>query len=179
MTATTRFGVCLVLASSLAIAGCSAVFVTGAKEESPGRYDPAGCTTSRAIPSADAILTGANASAAVFALSRPDSSYQGGGVGREADVAVAVTATLAFAASAMYGFATVQTCRELTDRGRVVNPYQRAPARQTRTERLSDEAAEEAAVQARVREKEAADAKAAGEAAAHTSVGAKPAAPAR
>jgi hypothetical protein len=57
----------------------------------------------------------------------------------------------------MYGFSKVATCREI--RSQTVIPYEPALAHQTRAERRSDEAAEEAAVQARMREKAAADAK--------------------
>jgi hypothetical protein len=76
------------------------------------------------------------------------------------DVALAVL----FGVSAIYGYATVATCRQL--RSQVVSPYQHGPIIQTRKQRQSEEADEEAAVQARQREKAAADATAAGEAAA-------------
>ena len=87
-------------------------------------------------------------------------------ISREERVWSFVGTTTLLAVSAMYGFATVAACREVSSP--TVTPYERPPARQTRAERRSDEAAEEAAVQARLREKAAADAKAAGEAAGHT-----------
>ena len=146
--------------------GCSFIFVSGAKREAPGRYVAAGCTTRKVAPSVDAILTGALASATILALSQSDATLTRVGTGTDRVLIVGVPSTLLFAASAMYGFAMVGTCREVT--GYAVSPYERAPAPQTRSERLNDEAAEEAAVQARLKEKQAAEAKAAGEAAGRT-----------
>ena len=159
-----RIAACLVvLASPVSTAGCSFIFVRGAKRQDPGPPIPAGCTTAKVAPTVDAILTGISASTTLFALTQGDAKDPGASRGADTVVAVGVVGILLFAASSMYGFATVGTCREVT--GYTVNPYQRTPAKQTRAERLSDEAAEEAAVQARLQEKQAADAKAAGEAA--------------
>jgi len=178
--AATRIAASLVLLAPAPMSGCSFIFVSRARRDSPGHLEPAGCTTSRAMPIVDSIVLGAAATATVAVLEQPvptgygDTKLSGG-----ADVAVVVATALLFAASAFYGFSTVGTCREVSALAR--NPYDRAPAKQTRVERQSDEAAEEAAVQARLKEreaKEAEEAKAAGEAASRTSGDQKKAPPA-
>jgi hypothetical protein len=81
----------------------------------------------------------------------------------------AAGAAAVYLVSLVYGFQGVYRCR-LSERR--TNPYAPLPVRPTRRERAADEAAEEAGVQARLREKAAADdAKAAGEAAGRTGTG--------
>lgn len=123
---------------------------------------------------------GAELASTVAALVLPDSTYRMQGASRGAVVTVNLAAALLFAASSVHGYATVDTCREITRTTAI--PYQLAPTRQTAAQRHADEAAEEAAVQARLKEKEAEEAKeakAAGEAAARTASDPKRPAPAR
>jgi hypothetical protein len=143
--------------------GCSFIFVRGPAREAPGRYQPAGCTTSRTVPWVDFGVAAAEGYATFLVLGQTDAQYAGTAFSREELAWLLAGTTTLHALSAMYGFSNVGTCREV--RGQNVVPYEPAPPRQTRAERRSDEAAEEAAVQARLREKAAADAKAAGEAA--------------
>ncbi len=146
--------------------GCSLVFVRPPKKEESGRSEAAACTSNRTAPALDVVLSSLQAIRTVFALGLSDKDYQGMALTRDSDIALGLVFTTLFATSAVYGFTTTGTCREIT--GRAVNPYQRAPTRTTRGERLQEEAAEEVAVEARRRAKAAADAndaKAAGEAA--------------
>jgi len=151
----------LALGSPTLISGCSIFFVRGVDKEAPGRYAPGNCTTSRAAPIVDTILTVPPA-AALYSLTQLKDT----GVVRDSVIVTDIALAVLFGVSAIYGYATVATCRQL--RSQVVSPYQHGPVIQTRKQRQSEEADEEAAVQARLREKAAADAKAAGEAAART-----------
>jgi hypothetical protein len=152
--------------------GCSFVFVRGPAKEVPGRYEPAGCTTSRLAPWIDVGVAAAQGYGIIlYTLGQTDAQYAGMSLSREQTLWILIGTASLDVVSAMYGFATVATCREVQSHS--VNPYHSAPVKQTRAERRADEAAEEAAVQARINEKAAADAKAAGEAA-----GATPAHPA-
>ncbi len=150
----------LVFGSPTLIGGCSIFFVRGVEKEAPGRYAPGQCTTSRAAPIVDTVLTVPPA-AALYSLTQMKDT----GATRDSVIATDVALALLFGISSVYGYATVATCRQI--RSQVVSPYQHGPVIQTRKQRQSEEADEEAAVQARLREKAAADEKAAGEAAAH------------
>jgi hypothetical protein len=186
MTATrhaTAVAACLALTAPPLTGGCSFIFVRRPHKEAPGRYAPAGCTTSRGVPWLDFGLSAAQGYATFRLLGQTDEQYAGTGPSREERVWMLAGTTMLYAVSAMYGFSTVGACRE--DSAQSVVPYEPPPLRQTRAERRSDEAAEEAAVQARLREnakadteKAAADAKAAGEAARRTPARPTTAAPA-
>ncbi len=106
----------------------------------------------------DTILTVPPA-AALYSLTQLKDT----GVVRDSVIVTDIALAVLFGVSAIYGYATVATCRQL--RSQVVSPYQHGPVIQTRKQRQSEEADEEAAVQARLKESAAADAKAAGEAA--------------
>jgi hypothetical protein len=169
MTATRRaiaVAAYLALGWPTLIGGCSFMFARGPVKEAPGRYEPAGCTTSKLAPWLDFGIAASQGYGVFYVLGQPDAQYDGTSVSREERAWILAGTTTLYALSAMYGFSTVAACRDV--RPPTVIPYEPAPARQTRAERRSDESAEEAAVQARLREKAAADAKAAGEAAAHT-----------
>jgi hypothetical protein len=156
----------LVLAASVSTGGCSFLFVSGPKKVDPVHRERAGCTTSRALPSIDAGLTGLEAVNTLIALNRTDYDYLGTGTSRGTVVGIGVALTTLLATSALYGFSTVDSCRAVD--ADMVGPYQHVGKKQTKTERRADEAAEEAAVEARLKAKavdDANDAKAAGEAA--------------
>jgi hypothetical protein len=153
----TAIAACLALGSHTLIGGCSFILVRGPVKEAPGRYAPAACTSSRAVPWLDFSLAAAQGYAAFYVLGQTDAQYEGKALSREELAWTLAGTTMLHAVSAMYGFSKVATCREI--RSQTVIPYEPAPAHQTRAERRSDEAAEEAAVQARMREKAAADAK--------------------
>jgi hypothetical protein len=168
MTATRRataLAVCLAMFAPTANGGCSFLFVRGPVKDAPGRYEPVGCTTSKLAPWLDFGIAAFQGYGVFHVLGQTDASYAGTALSREESAWVLAGTTTLYAVSAMYGFSTVASCREV--RGQAVVPYEHAAPKQTRAERRSDEAAEEEAVQARLREKAAADAKAAGEAAAH------------
>jgi len=140
--------------------GCSFIFVSGPAKEAPGRYEPAGCTRSRFCALAGLRQSRPAEGYGVFqVLGQTDAQYEGPGRFHARSTRGSSSGRRRCTPlSAMYGFSTVATCREIRDQS--VIPFEPAPAHLTRAERRSDEAAEEAAVQARLREKAAADAKA-------------------
>jgi hypothetical protein len=160
----TAIAACLALGSPTLMGGCSFIFVRGPAKEAPGRYQPAGCTTSKVAPWLDFGVAAFEGYGTFLVLGQTDGQYAGTALSRAERAWILAGTTTLHALSAMYGFSTVATCREVSRQS--VIPYEPAPVKQTRAERRSDEAAEEAAVQARLREKAAADAKAESEKAA-------------
>jgi len=128
--------------------------VRPARKSEEGRVEAAGCTTNRWAPTVDVVVAGLQAFRTLFALSLTDMDYQGMTLTRSTDIGIGVAMTTLFATSMAYGFATTGTCREAT--GSSASPYSRAPLKKTRAQQRQDEAAEEAAVQARARARAAA-----------------------
>jgi hypothetical protein len=134
------------------------MFVHKPRQISPGRYESGPCTTNRAAPTADVLITLLQAFRTILALALSDRDYQGLGISRDADIAIGTSATILFATSAGYGLKTIATCAELE--GGRATPYRRPEVKRTSEQRRTEEAAEEAAVQARLKAKAAADARA-------------------
>jgi len=130
------------------------MFVRPAKTDVPSRHEAAGCTTNRWAPTVDVIVASLQVFRTLYALGLSDMDYQGMAINRSTDIGAGVLMTTLFATSAAYGFVTTGTCREVT--GTSPSPYSRAPTRPTRVQQRQEEAAEEAAVQARARAKAAA-----------------------
>jgi hypothetical protein len=154
----THVAACLTVAA-LSSGGCSFAFVRGPNNVAPGRYESGNCSTSRAAPIIDSVLTGVEGFGLLGAFNQTDREYA------SSVLIVGAALTTLFAASAIYGYAVVRSCRDLKGTEMVRLPYQPREIKASRAQRRAEEAEEEAAVQARMNAKAAADAAAAGEAA--------------
>jgi hypothetical protein len=126
------FGRALAAASMVACGGCSLLFVT--PPQSSGKIQtgaPKQCTTSRAMPVLDTILTGFEVVRTGLAIGADASVYSDPNqpLSREADIALGIGFTALFLGSAVYGYSATARC----DRG---SPPEAAPDTQP-TERWS------------------------------------------
>ena len=151
--------------------GCSIAFVHGpgtSRTTSPGPEPE--CTSSAAAPIADTIIVGLELATFGYLQSRSVEEREQSKVWFGSDTeAAALVAGAATAFSMIYGYRTTYECRQLVAAARPYTPPGRRPV--TRQERAAEEAAEEAAVEAQQRDRAAADAKAAGEAAKRVGAG--------
>src|SRR5262245_6315474 len=96
----------VVLGSPPLMGGCSIVFVRGVDKEAPGRYAPGNCTTGKAAPIVDTVLTLASPSIALHAFGQTDEDYKGAPVSRQGVIVGDIAVALLFGISALYGYAT-------------------------------------------------------------------------
>jgi hypothetical protein len=101
-----------VLALALACPGCSFIFVSGppANVEKLSPTKPIRCTTSRAAPALDAVITGFEVVRTLIALGASDATYANAPISRTADIGLGLALSGLFAVSMGYGFATTSDC---------------------------------------------------------------------
>jgi len=95
--------------------GCSFLFTTAPKSapspaESTSEYESSKCTTSKAAPVVDSVITGLEVARTVYALTADESAYDNAPIGRGADVALGLGFMALFGASAIYGFYVTGEC---------------------------------------------------------------------
>jgi hypothetical protein len=101
----------------LANSGCSFIFVTPPPAHAEQASNPnAECSTSRAAPAIDGILTGLRVAGTLYAATAPDSAYQGAPISRGADIGLGLTFTALFLASTIYGVVNTTECRDFKAR---------------------------------------------------------------
>ena len=118
----TALAACLALGAPTLMGGCSFIFVRGPVKEAPGRYAAGGCTASRAAPWVDFGFAAVQGYGTFVVLGQTDAQYAGTRLSREERAWILAGTTTLHALSAMYGFSTVATCREV--RGQNVIPYE-------------------------------------------------------
>lgn len=101
----------------LANSGCSFIFVTpppAHAEQASNRT--ADCSTSRAAPVVDGIITGYQVVRTIYATQAPDGTYQGAPISRGADIGLGLSFTALFLASTIYGAVNTSECRDFKAR---------------------------------------------------------------
>ena len=140
--------------------GCSFMFVK--PPPSPEERSPiVRCTSSSALPAVDIIVAMLQMMRTMIAVSATDADYAKSAIPREGDIFIGAGLSAVFLSSAVVGLAETKKCRELlADSGQldrrpwVRQPLPRLTVRPTsREQRRLEEAAEEAAVQARAAER--------------------------
>jgi hypothetical protein len=114
-----------VLVLGLANSGCSFIFVTPPPPRAEQASLPnAECTSGRAGPVIDGIITGLEVVRTVFAVQASGSEevYRNGPLSREADIAAGVGFTGLFLGSAIYGAIHTTECRNFKERIPPVTP---------------------------------------------------------
>lgn len=119
--------VALLCLLSLLLTGCSALFVTAPPRTTARDVEPE-CTTSAVAPVVDTIVGALQALRTGYALSASDADYADFPISRGADAALGAVLTVAFAASAAYGFSTTSSCSDAKREFRTRPPAERAPS---------------------------------------------------
>jgi hypothetical protein len=132
----------------LATSGCSFIFVTQPPAQAEQASHPtADCSTSRAAPVVDGIITGYQVVRTIYATQAPDSAYQGAPISRGADIGLGLSFTALFLASTIYGAVNTSECRDFKARAdeyerseeRKRSEQQRPPPRRAKPELDEDE----------------------------------------
>jgi hypothetical protein len=104
---------CWVVLAAVLLSGCSFAFVRPPPAPEK-RSAPPGvqveCTTSRAAPIVDAVITAFQALRTAVAVSSTEADYVDAPIDREVDIAAGVTLTTLFGVSAIYGFYATSQC---------------------------------------------------------------------
>jgi len=105
------------LVLGLASTGCSFIFVTPPPAHAEQASQPsADCSTSRAAPIVDGIVTGYQVVRTLYATQAPDDTYQGAPISRGADIGLGLSFTALFLASTIYGAVNTSECRDFKAR---------------------------------------------------------------
>jgi hypothetical protein len=92
--------------------GCSFLFVqappANARKLPPS--EPLVCTTSKAAPTIDALVTGFQVIRTVYAMNADNGDYSGFPISRTADIVLGAALTTTFLVSSMYVYATTGEC---------------------------------------------------------------------
>jgi hypothetical protein len=93
-------------------AACSALLAKPARDSKFGVINE-NCTTGMGLVGADVAIAVLQGIRTVIALSAPDSFYKNAPISREVDVTLGLGLAVGYGASAIYGKAVVEECREL------------------------------------------------------------------
>jgi hypothetical protein len=74
---------------------------------------PVNCTTSKAAPVVDSVITGLEGLRTLVAISSDDSVYKNVPISREADIGIGVGLSALFVGSAIYGFSVTSRCENI------------------------------------------------------------------
>ena len=111
--------------------GCSLLFVNRppAAEEVSGRPWAISCTSSKAAPIVDTLVTGLEATRIALAVNAPDSTYQASDqpLSRGADIGLGLSFGALFLSSAIYGYVETTQCSQLKQRSEQIAPMPAAP----------------------------------------------------
>jgi hypothetical protein len=105
-----RLCACVFLMLTTLNTGCSMVFVRSPSLDAPGRPT---CTTSEVAPTVDVVLATLALMGTLVALSRTDADYSGKTLSRNEDILVSASLTMLPTVSAIYGYSSVNECREI------------------------------------------------------------------
>jgi hypothetical protein len=94
------------------LSSCSLVFVQRPEKEG-GSYRAAGCTQSRVAPILDTVFTTFQLARMGYAWGSKDQDYEGRPFSRTTDIELAAGSAVLGAISAIYGFVSVDDCRDL------------------------------------------------------------------
>lgn len=97
--------------------GCSMLFVesTPPNASKLPTSEPLECTTSRAAPTVDLVMTGLQVLRTAYAASESDGAYRSVPISRGADIGLGIGLTAAYGASMIYGYSETRDCREAKD----------------------------------------------------------------
>jgi hypothetical protein len=103
------------LSIGVSCTGCSFIFVNGPPEhvEQPVAHSHADCTSGKAAPIIDSIITGYELIRTAYAATASSRSYSGAPLSREADITLGAGFAGLFLASSIYGFVSTSRCSRL------------------------------------------------------------------
>jgi hypothetical protein len=114
---------------ALACSSCSFVFVQPPHHvEDQLAESPRHCTSSKAAPIVDTLITGLEAVRTGLAVSADDSAYQNSPIDRKTDIGLGVGLTALFLASSIYGFYETGQCHANVPRTHTPDDSEPAPA---------------------------------------------------
>ena len=112
--------------------GCSFLFTTAPKHaESSAQFESNKCTTSKAAPIVDTLITGLEGVRTGIALSADNSAYDKALISRGADVGLGIGFMALFGASAIYGYYVTGECSARRNHAVVVEPPNEREDRET------------------------------------------------
>jgi hypothetical protein len=101
--------------AALGLGGCSFIFVDAPPPRRAERVAPHSavkCTTSKAAPVVDTIITGLEVVRTAVAAGASEGDYNGAPISRGADIGFGLGFTALFGASAIYGFVVTGNCKD-------------------------------------------------------------------
>jgi hypothetical protein len=95
--------------------GCSFIFVNSPPEhvQQPVAHPNADCTSSKAAPIIDSIITGYQLVRVAYGATASSAAYYGSPISREADITLGVGFAALFLASSIHGFVSTSRCARL------------------------------------------------------------------
>lgn len=116
----------LILGMAGFLPGCSFLFTTAPKHAESSQFESSKCTTSKAAPIVDTLITGLEGVRTGLALSADNSTYDHAPISRAADVGLGVGFVALFGASAIYGYYVTGACSARRN-GAVVVEHRKEP----------------------------------------------------
>jgi hypothetical protein len=107
-------GVAVLLALVTMSSSCSLLFVQPVVSNVGGKAGRT-CTESNVAPAFDTVFWVLEAARTGYALTLPDSAYQGQTLSRSGDIILGLAFTTLFAASSGYGFSSTAECRRINE----------------------------------------------------------------